>query len=659
MFAYFFNMHYAFGLNFGDILSNTSGMKFTGSGTSADPYVITGTTAALNKIKWLYFNLASNEYAKFVFGASNQTILNYVPTPGADANPAYASIINGTIQTVGNGRLILANPNGIYMNGANITGLSNMGEFCFSNFDISGYDTLLETSTTIPFVVNTMSDGNVTGINIRNTTINGFDNIIGFGNGIKVADNSNLTANEQLMFLTSGAIDYNISTSGITYHYNFFSPWQVYYFDTTKPYSNSYADILVDRTSSIKVANGKIELYDYAAQTNSYNSIEIQGSLEATSSTAGAGGIYLASDNLYTSSSALEYAKINITGTLKTSNNNPIQLVNDQIQSHDYNISYSNTPLSTDPTSTQSSGNITTDNISNLQVSDPGYYSPPMTFPHADVQAGTNKVTRTYTNPDTDTNMKAIFNYIYGPQPTQSPKVDSETSNIAAAIAVPTGTAAGVGAPSGFAAAPFLLAGLEPNSVIYAAAPIEGIKNPNNFLKSAITNQLGIQDYDKALETMKTNGKYYLMQKDPTIINGTFNLASLKLPTELQNAQKVRINITMASQPYKEIDGQPELSLGLYKNISKVDLSKKFQSQQFLHNYLMRKYEVPMKITSKNYANGLQKLSGELNLGNLQNRNQPMQIAVKYMKNGFHKSQSIANPKVLDYAYVVEFEKIR
>lgn len=219
------------------------------------------------------------------------------------------------------------------------------------------------------------------------------------------------------------------------------------------------------------------------------------------------------------------------------------------------------------------------------------------------------------------------------------------------------GSAAGA---SALAFAPLLLAGLEPNSVICAASPIECIQCIQDFLQMAITDHFGcVQDFWGVIAKKKEKGQVYLVQNNSEILNGTYDLHALAIPEELQSAKRLKVNITMASQGYKEVYGEPELVFGIYKDINPANLSKKFETQQFLHHYLMKKYETPLKITLKNYNNGIQKLSGVIDLAQLKNINQPLQVVVRYTEGGFRKNLKKTNPKTLVYAYVIEFEKIR
>ena len=174
--------------------------------------------------------------------------------------------------------------------------------------------------------------------------------------------------------------------------------------------------------------------------------------------------------------------------------------------------------------------------------------------------------------------------------------------------------AAGAGA---FAFAPLLLAGLTPDGAISAAAPIGCIQCPENLLQSAMMHAFCSNDINGIMAKMNCNGKFYIAKNNESIRNGSFDMHEIVLPPEFANAQKIRVNITMASENYKEISGEPELSFGIYKDIAKPDLNKKFETQQFLHHYLMNKYDVPLKITDKSYNCGVQKLTGVLNLNDL------------------------------------------
>lgn len=229
----------------------------------------------------------------------------------------------------------------------------------------------------------------------------------------------------------------------------------------------------------------------------------------------------------------------------------------------------------------------------------------------------------------------------------------------AVGVAVGVGGGATAAGATALAFAPLLLAGLTPNSVIYAAAPIGCVNCMQNFLKCAILNHFCTQDYECALAKMKSNGKFYYAVNDSTIINGTFDIHSVTLPKELLCAQRIKVNVTIVSQAYKEICNEPELNFGLYKDIAQCNLSRKFETQQFLHHYLMKRYELPLKISQKNYNLGIQKLCGIINLCEIQDKNKPLLAVIRYTQGGFCKNQKMVNPKVLIYAYLIEFEKIR
>lgn len=216
------------------------------------------------------------------------------------------------------------------------------------------------------------------------------------------------------------------------------------------------------------------------------------------------------------------------------------------------------------------------------------------------------------------------------------------------------GAAAGAGA---LAFAPLLLAGLAPNGVVSAAAPIGCIPCQDNLLLTAIMNAFCTNDLKCAMATMGSNGKYYIATNSNAIRNGSFDMQGLVLPKEFLCAKKLKVNITVAAEPYKSVDGVPELSLGLYKNINQKDLSKKFESQQFLHHYLMKKYEIPVKITDNSYCAGIQKLSAIVCPRDLC-QNMPLQTVVKFTEGGFKKGMHTLEPKVKFYAYLIEIEKV-
>lgn len=222
------------------------------------------------------------------------------------------------------------------------------------------------------------------------------------------------------------------------------------------------------------------------------------------------------------------------------------------------------------------------------------------------------------------------------------------------------GGSAAAGA-SALAFAPVFLAGLTPDGVVCAAAPIDCVPCMDNLLQTAIMHAFCSSDLNCILNKIKCgcNGKFYVVQNNESIKNGSFDMQEIILPPELLNAQKIRINVTMASDNYREINGHPELALGIYKDITSKDLDKKFETQQFLHHYLMKKYEVPLKIIEKSYHCGIQKLSGTLDLKDVSCKKISLKTVVRFTENGFQRSQLKLNPKVKYYAYLIEFEKIR
>lgn len=225
-------------------------------------------------------------------------------------------------------------------------------------------------------------------------------------------------------------------------------------------------------------------------------------------------------------------------------------------------------------------------------------------------------------------------------------------------IAVGVGVGAPAAAAAGaFAFAPLLLAGLTPNGVICAAAPIDCIPCQDCLLQTAIMNHFGTTDLAAATAAMKCDcNKLYIAQVNTAIKNGTYDLQSVPLPADFLKA-KLKITITMASDPLKETCGEPDLAFGLYRNITPCDLRKKFETQQFLHYYMMKKYTIPVRAVQKDYCKGYQKLVTIVDLRG-DNSSLPIQTVVKYTENGFSKNQLRMNPKVKFYAYLMEIEKV-
>jgi len=214
-----------------------------------------------------------------------------------------------------------------------------------------------------------------------------------------------------------------------------------------------------------------------------------------------------------------------------------------------------------------------------------------------------------------------------------------------AVVGIAGGGAAAAGA-SALAFAPLLLAGLEPNTVVCAAAPLECITQKCNYLQEAIKLQCGL----------KCN-RFYVAKNDGEILNGTYDVDEIRIPEELKSANRIKINVTIVSQPYNSIAGEPDLRFDIYKNINHYNLSKKFETQQFLHHYLMHRYEIPLRTTYRNYSQGIQKLSGIIDLSKLEYADQPLHSVVRYTEGGFRINLRRTNPKTLVYAYLIEFEK--
>lgn len=211
----------------------------------------------------------------------------------------------------------------------------------------------------------------------------------------------------------------------------------------------------------------------------------------------------------------------------------------------------------------------------------------------------------------------------------------------------------------GLGIAPIFLAGLSPNSIIAAAAPIGCICTQECFLQSAIKNYFCVNDSCDAMTKMNNGNKLYIAQNDSTILNGTYDMQGIVIPTDFYEVEKLKVNICLAGTPYGTTSQKPDVSIGLYKDISQANLRRKFETQQFMRGYMMRKYEIPLFSNYADYANGIQKLSSEIDLKNFENKTEPLQIVVKYTEGGFRKNQAVENPKAHTYAYLVEIEKIK
>jgi hypothetical protein len=218
--------------------------------------------------------------------------------------------------------------------------------------------------------------------------------------------------------------------------------------------------------------------------------------------------------------------------------------------------------------------------------------------------------------------------------------------------------AAGLGAAS---FAPLLLAGLSPNSIIAAAAPIGCIPCQECFLQKAIMSHFCTDDICKANTVMSECNpcKLYFAQNNSRILNGTFDMQGITLPKNFIGAKELKVSVTLASDPYGARNGDPELELRMFKDITPTNLSTKFQTQQFLRGYLMRKYEVPLVRTVSGYPQGLQKLTGIIDMSDVKNKEMPLQVVMKYTDGGFQKNQAVKNPKVKMYAYLLEVDKIK
>lgn len=238
---------------------------------------------------------------------------------------------------------------------------------------------------------------------------------------------------------------------------------------------------------------------------------------------------------------------------------------------------------------------------------------------------------------------------------TRPPKKEENNGGVIAIVTAGAAAVAGVGAAS---FAPLLLAGLSPNNAVAAAAPICCISCQESFLQSAILSHFNTDDLCCANSIMAGNGKFYIAQNDNRISNGTFDLQQLDLPRDFLDAKQILVNATIVSDPFAEVKNSPEIKLNIYKDISPADLRKKFETQQFLHYYLMKNYEINLIPTQKAYDKGIQQLTGVIDVAEIKSKDTPFHTVMTYTEGGFRRNQAKENPKFKIYGYLLEFEKI-
>lgn len=227
-------------------------------------------------------------------------------------------------------------------------------------------------------------------------------------------------------------------------------------------------------------------------------------------------------------------------------------------------------------------------------------------------------------------------------------------------VGIAVGTGGGVAAAGGaLALAPVFLAGLIPNGIIGAAASINSYDESKNYLRQILVENYKPDDIQKIITQKRIDNNFYITQNDTILSNNGFNIQEFKLPNELFNYKQVKMNVIMYSDPYRDIEGDPELAFGGVKNIELKTLSKKFETQQFLHNYIMNKYKLPLNINVKNYNTGKQTLSGIIDMTKF-NTNSNNWAVVRYTKGGFNGRKARLEPATqIVYAYLIELIPIK
>ena len=227
-------------------------------------------------------------------------------------------------------------------------------------------------------------------------------------------------------------------------------------------------------------------------------------------------------------------------------------------------------------------------------------------------------------------------------------------------VGIAVGTGGGVAAAGGaLALAPVFLAGLIPNGIIGAAASINSYDESKNYLRQILVENYKPDDIQKIITQKRIDNNFYITQNDTILSNNGFNIQEFKLPNVLFNYKQVKMNVIMYSDPYRDIEGDPELAFGGFKNIELKTLSKKFETQQFLHNYIMNKYKLPLNINVKNYNTGKQTLSGIIDMTKF-NTNSNNWAVVRYTKGGFNGRKARLEPATqIVYAYLIELIPIK
>lgn len=180
----------------------------------------------------------------------------------------------------------------------------------------------------------------------------------------------------------------------------------------------------------------------------------------------------------------------------------------------------------------------------------------------------------------------------------------------------------------------------------------------SELLQKAIKYSFSSDTLDESMKKMNSDCNFYYAQNNTTIKNGSYDIHKLFSLNDISNAKRIKVTITLASESFGEANKKPELAIGLYKNINQCELNKKFQSRAFLHHYLMGRYEIPFKVISKDYSNGIQKVAAIIDIKDIKCTNAPLYAVVTYMRGGFNYMKKNRDSKCKNYAYLIEIQKL-
>lgn len=210
------------------------------------------------------------------------------------------------------------------------------------------------------------------------------------------------------------------------------------------------------------------------------------------------------------------------------------------------------------------------------------------------------------------------------------------------------------------------------NTIPVTTKPERGCKT--DLLEKAIKYTFCTNSLKEAMEQMEKSCNFYYAQNDMSIKNGTFDIHQLFTLKELCDAKRIKITVTLAYDGTDKVEckkdckkmskckkNKEEFSFGLYKNIDKCELNKKFTSRQFKHNYLMKKHIIPLTPLAAN-SNCIQKFNATVDLTQINNTAQPLYAVITFMDDCFKfkikKDSKNGGNKCKNYAYLIEVEKI-